>query len=161
MKYCPLCGNLLAPGEIDGRTRLACPADSCNYVFWDNPTPVIAALVERDGEVILVRNKEWPAKIFGLVTGFLEKGETPESGVLREVKEELGASGRIIDFIGYYPFFAMNQIILAFHVRIDGEINLGQELAEIKIIAPDRLRPWNFGTGLAVQDWLNKRQKTE
>ena len=52
----------------------------------------------------------------------------------------------------------INQIILAFHVQVNGEIVLGEELAEKKIIPPDRLRPWSLGTGPAVQDWLDKRK---
>ena len=125
MKFCPQCGHDLIHLKIDGRKRLACSSRTCDYVFWDNPTPVVAALVEKQGDVVLVRNKEWPPKMYGLVSGFLEKGETPKSGVLREVKEELGLEGQIIDFIGYYSFFEMNQLILAYHVRIDGEILLG------------------------------------
>jgi NAD+ diphosphatase len=54
----------------------------------------------------------------------------------------------------------MNQLILAFRVRIDGDVVLGKELAEIKILPPERLRPWNFGAVLAVQDWLDKRRKS-
>jgi NADH pyrophosphatase NudC (nudix superfamily) len=160
MKFCPHCGRDLKSVEIDGATRLRCSSESCDYVFWDNPTPVVAALVERDGIVVLVRNKEWPQKIYGLVTGFLEKGETPEYGVLREVKEELGLDGRIVDFIGYYSFYEMNQLILAFHVQVQGEIVLGEELAESKMVAPEKLRPWAFGTGYAVKDWLEKRKTT-
>jgi NAD+ diphosphatase len=158
MKFCPLCGHELEEAEIDGKMRLACISQSCDYVFWNNPTPVIAALVEQEGDVVLVRNKEWPQKWFGLVSGFLEKGETPESGVLREVKEELGLEGKIVDFIGYYSFFEMNQLILAFHVQVEGEIVLGAELAELKRIAPEKLRPWPLGTGPAVRDWLNGRK---
>jgi len=158
MKFCPLCGHELEEAEIDGQLRLACISQSCDYVFWNNPTPVIAALVEQEGDVVLVRNKEWPQKWFGLVSGFLEKGETPESGVLREVKEELGLEGEIVDFIGYYSFFEMNQLILAFHVQVEGEVVLGAELAELKRIAPEKLRPWPLGTGPAVRDWLNGRK---
>ena len=158
MKFCPKCGRDLKSVEIDGRSRQGCSSSSCDYVFWDNPTPVVAALVEREGLVVLVRNKQWPPKMYGLVTGFLEKNETPESGVLREVKEELGLDGRIDDFIGCYSFFEMNQLILAFHVQVQGEMTLGQELAEIKIVPPERLRPWAFGTGHAVNDWLKKRK---
>ncbi len=158
MKFCPKCGRDLKPAQIDGRTYLSCSSRSCDFVFWDNPIPVVAALVEREGVVILVRNKSWPQKIYGLVTGFLEKGETPESGVLREVKEELGLDGRIVDFIGVYSFFEMNQLILAFHVRVQGEIVLGEELAEMKMVPPQKLRPWAFGTGHAVKDWLEKRK---
>ena len=31
----------------------------------------------------------WPEKWFGLVSGFLERGETPEEGMRRELAEEL------------------------------------------------------------------------
>ena len=158
MKFCPQCGLDLKPAEIDGRPRLSCTSATCDYVFWDNPIPVVAALVEREGMVVMVRNREWPPKIYGLVTGFLEKNETPESGILREVKEELGLDGRIDDFIGCYAFFEMNQLILAYHVQVRGEIILGQELAEIKMVLPEKLRPWAFGTGHAVKDWLERRK---
>ena len=161
MKYCPLCAHGLEEVKIDGKPRLSCCSETCDYVYWNNPTPVIGALVERNGEVILVRNIGWPQKMFGLVTGFLEEGETPECGILREVKEELGLDGQIVDFIGYYAFFEMNQLILAFHVTVDGEIILGQELAEIRSIPPERLRPWRFGTGYAVSDWLKKRSNMD
>lgn len=157
MTYCPLCATELAEVEIDGRQRLGCPANDCEYVFWNNPTPVVAALVERDGHVVLARNKAWPEKMFGLITGFLEAEETPEEGVLREVKEELGLDGTLAEFIGNYAFYDMNQLILAFHVVVEGPIVLGDELAEFKIIAPEKLRPWPLGTGLAVADWLKRR----
>ena len=29
-----------------------------------------------------------------------------------------------------------------------------EELADIKLVTPKELRPWSFGTGPAVQDWL-------
>ena len=95
--------------------------------------------------------------MFGLITGFLEAGETPEEGVLREVKEELGLDGTIVDFIGNYAFYDMNQLIMALHVVVEGQITLGEELAEFKEIAPEKLRPWPLGTGLAVSDWLKRR----
>jgi NADH pyrophosphatase NudC (nudix superfamily) len=43
-----------------------------------------------------------PETWFGIVAGFLEKGETPEQAVLREVEEELGLKGEIVEYIGYY-----------------------------------------------------------
>ena len=157
MKYCPLCGKDLLSREIDGPVRPCCSSDECSYVFWDNPTPVVAAIVELDGSVVLVRNRLWPEGMFGLVTGFLERGETPDSAVIREVREELGLGGVIAGFVGYYSFFEMNQLILAFHVRATGSVALGEELSEVRYVSPDRLRPWPFGTGHAVKDWLERR----
>jgi len=117
----------------------------------------VAALVEYQGEIVLARNKAWPEGMFGLVTGFLEKGETPEQAVVREVKEELGLNAAGIDFIGVYAFEQMNQLIVAYHVVAGmGAMTLGEELAEVKVLPPDQVKPWDFGTGQAVRDWLNR-----
>jgi NAD+ diphosphatase len=155
MKFCPQCGEELTEAPVAGKKRKKCP--SCDFIFWNNPTPVIAAIVEHEGSVVLIRNRGWPEKLFGIVTGFLEEGETPEEGALREVKEELNLEGRSVSFVGYYPFFEMNQIILAFHILAEGEMVVGDELAEIKRVSPDRLKPKPFGTGKALQDWLLRR----
>ena len=157
MKFCPSCASPLVGREMGDRTRLACSSESCGYVFYDNPAPVVAALLEHGDTVLLVRNKGWPEKWYGLVSGFLEKGESPEEGVLREVREEVGLKGEIVSFIGAYPFSEMNQVILAYHVRGHGEIVIGDEIAGVKAVPPDKLRPWPLGTGQAVRDWLAAR----
>jgi len=155
-KFCPQCAAELVSTEVDGTTRLKCPA--CDFVFWDNPVPVVAAIVEHEGKVILTRSKGWPEKWLGLVAGFLEKGETPEAGVLREVREELGLEGEIVSFVGHYAFELRNQVIFAYHVRAEGEIRLGDELETVKAVPPEEVRPWRIGTGPALKDWLERRE---
>ncbi len=157
-KFCPQCATPLITAEVDGIQRQKCPA--CDFIHWDSPIPVVAAIVEHEGKVILTRNKGWPEKWLGIVAGFLEKNETPEQGVLREVREELGAEGEIVSFVGHYPFKLRNQIIFAYHVRIQGEITLGDELESIKAVPPEKVRPWDLGTGQALKDWLRTRDKT-
>jgi protein tyrosine phosphatase (PTP) superfamily phosphohydrolase (DUF442 family)/8-oxo-dGTP pyrophosphatase MutT (NUDIX family) len=161
-KFCPSCTKPLAMGAMDeGPPRLRCPDRDCGFVHWDNPVPVVAAVVEHDGEVILARNRLWPPKMFALITGFLEKDDPdPASGVLREVEEELGLKGRVAEFIGHYPFERMNQIIIAYHVVASGEVVLGEELVEYKKVPPDQLRPWPAATGLALRDWMLRRGLT-
>jgi NAD+ diphosphatase len=162
VKYCPYCGHELSVKQINGRAYQACLAENCEYVFWDNPLPVVAAIIEHEGNVLLARNKLWPAKMFGLITGFLEKGESPESAVLREVREELSLDAELVDMVGVYPFLQRNQLIIAYHVAAEGEIKMNEELAEVISVPPEQLRPWSFGTGYAVKDWLKKRGiKTE
>jgi NAD+ diphosphatase len=160
MKYCPFCGTALAPKDIEGKLRLACTSAACSYVFWDNPTPIVAAIVELQESIILVRNKGWPEKMFGLVSGFLERGETPESAAIREIKEELDLDGSVSEFLGCYSFFEMNQLILAFHIKATGAVTMGEELSEIKYVSPENLRPWPFGTGHVVKDWIEKRKQS-
>jgi NADH pyrophosphatase NudC (nudix superfamily) len=156
-RHCLWCGKPLSSGEHAGRVRARCDDPSCGYVHYDNPLPVVAALVEHEGAVILARNKGWPEGWFGLITGFLERGESPEQGVLRELREELGLTGAVVGLIGVYPFEQRNELIVAYHVRAEGEVRLGEEIEAVKRIAPEKLRPWPLATGLAVADWLKRR----
>jgi NADH pyrophosphatase NudC (nudix superfamily) len=126
-------------------------------VFFDNPVPVVAAIVEHEGAVLLARNASWPEGTYGLVTGFLERGEAPEAGVLREVREELGLEGEIVSLVGVYAFEVKNELLVAYHVRARGDVRLSSEIASIKRVDPARLKPWPFGTGFAVKDWLGRR----
>lgn len=156
-KFCPTCATPLVPREDGGRTRQACPREGCRFVFYDNPTPVVAALVERAGHVLLARNKGWPEGWFGLVAGFLERGEDPAEGALREVKEELGVTAQLVSRIGVYSFPEMNQVIIAYHVTTTDEVQLGDELEAYKAVPIPDLKPWPMGTGHAVKDWLTQR----
>lgn len=141
----------------DDRERLLCPADDCDFVHWDNPVPVVAAIVEYEDKVILANNVAWPNHIYALITGFLEKGESPEDGVIREVHEELGLSAEIQQFIGTYSFFQRNQLILAYHVEATGTIQLNEELRAYKCVDKADLTYWDAGTGHALKDWLQSQ----
>lgn len=156
-KFCPRCAKPLETTALEGVERQRCPDKACGFVHWNNPVPVVAAIIEHEGRVLLARNAMWPAKFFGLVTGFLEKNETPEDGVLREVAEEVGLKGTIEGFVGHYGFPQMNQLIIAFHVKAEGPITLNEELAEYKLLEPSQVRPWPTGTGHAMRDWLAAR----
>lgn len=155
--FCPHCGSGLVARDTGGVSRPACPAESCGFVLWDNPVPVIAAIVEVAGRIVLARNVTWPEKTFGLVTGYLERDEAPEVAVAREVGEELGLRATAVKLVGLYPFAGKNQLIIAYHVIAEGRIVLNEELAEFRLIDPDKLKAWDFGTGPAVRDWLAAR----
>jgi NAD+ diphosphatase len=160
--FCTNCATRLEPIvlEEDGgaKTRLRCPA--CAWTHWNNPTPVLAAVIEltdREGQVLLARNAAWPGKFFGLITGFMEAGETPEEGVAREVVEETSLVVESTSLIGVYEFLRMNQVIIAYHVAAHGEIALSPELIDYRTVAPERVKCWPAGTGKALADWLRSR----
>jgi NAD+ diphosphatase len=161
-KFCPRCATTLAPIEQieDGgpKTRLRCTA--CDFTHWNNPTPVLAAVVEcvdRGGQILLARNAAWTHRMFALITGFMEAGETPQEGVAREVTEETALMVDAVSLIGVYDFQRMNQVIIAYHAQARGEIVLSPELAEYKLFAPQDVRCWPAGTGYALADWLRGR----
>ena len=156
-RYCPQCAALLEERVIDGEPRRAC-SSSCGFVHYDNPTPVVAAVVEHEGLVLLARNRTWPEKMFGLITGFLERDETPGQAVMREVKEELNLDAGETRLIGVYSFQRMNQVIIAYHVVANGSVQLNEELVDYRRIPPEQVRVWPAGTGFdALRDWLRSR----
>jgi ADP-ribose pyrophosphatase YjhB (NUDIX family) len=108
--------------------------------------------------VLLARNRDWPEKMFALVTGFLERGEAPAEAVLREVKEETDLDADAASLIGVYDFARMNQVIIAYHVQARGTVRLSEELADYRLIEPAKLRPWSQGTGQALADWMRSRE---
>lgn len=161
-RFCLVCGTALQPvAQVeDGgtTTRLRCPA--CGWTHWNNPTPVLAAvieLVDRDGQILLARNAAWPGKFFGLITGFMEAGETPEDGIRREVAEETSLTVDSLALIGVYEFLRMNQVIIAYHAVADGEVMLSPELVDYRLYDLPALRCWPAGTGYALADWLRTR----
>ena len=161
-RYCPGCAHELAPIEQleDGgpKTRLRCAA--CGFTHWNNPTPVLAAVVQcsdRDGQLLLARNAAWPGRRFALITGFMEAGETPEAGIAREVAEETALTVDRLALIGVYDFQRMNQIIIAYHAEARGEVRLSPELAEYRLFALHEVKCWPAGTGHALADWLKSR----
>jgi NADH pyrophosphatase NudC (nudix superfamily) len=162
VNFCINCATPLASiaAEEDGgaKTRLRCPA--CGWTHWNNPTPVLAAvieLVDRGGEVLLARNAAWPGKFFGLITGFMEAGETPKDGIAREVLEETSLVAESATLIGVYEFLRMNQVIIAYHVTARGEVRLSPELVDYRTVAPQNVKCWPAGTGHALADWLRGR----
>jgi NADH pyrophosphatase NudC (nudix superfamily) len=161
-RFCLNCGTALAPisAEEDSgpKVRLRCPA--CGWTHWNNPTPVLAAVIEcadREGRLLLARNAAWTGRLFGLITGFMEAGETPEEGITREVAEETALRVQSLALIGVYDFQRMNQVIIAYHALACGEIVLSPELAEYRLFTPDQVRCWRAGTGFALADWLRAR----
>ena len=157
MKFCPECAKPLSEGLVDNEIRTCCPDQSCGFVFWENPTPVVAILVETPDGVVMAHNVSWPPSLYSIISGFLEKGEDPQECALRETQEELGLVGDEATLIGVYPFARMNQVIMAYHVKAQGPITLNHELDDYKIVPADEVQPWRFGTGLAVRDWLANR----
>lgn len=156
--YCPLCGSRLTRRSIAGGGRLACDSPMCRFVHWNNPTPVVAVLVQLDDAYILARGAAWPEGIFSVLTGFLEEGESPESAVAREVAEELGLEVRKAQFIGHFSFREHNQLIIAFACQTTGSLELGDEISEMRRIPIDELAEYDFGplqlTQQIVARWL-------
>ncbi len=158
-RYCPVCATPLAALALleDGgeKLRLRCPA--CAWTHWNNPVPVLAAVVEYEGRILLARNAAWEQKFYALITGFMEAGETPEQGITREIAEETSLRALELKLIGVYDFQRKNQLIIAYHARCEGTVRLSPELVDYRLYSPETVKCWPAGTGYALADWLRAR----
>jgi len=156
MKFCPKCAKPLESKTIESRKRLCCTDSSCGYVFWNNPIPVVAMVVETTNGIVLAHNKLAPAGIYSVITGFLESLETPEEAAIRETKEELGLDAIRTNLIGIFPFAKTNQLLIAYHVFAQGQVVLNDELDDYKVVSKDVLHGWKETQQFEVAQWLKR-----
>ncbi len=145
----------MTPRLIDHRERLACNDSGCGFIYWNNPIPVVGMVVETEQGIVLAHNKLMPQGIFSIITGFLEANESPESAAQRETKEELGLDAVETHFLGILPFARANQIVIAYHIKASGKIQLNEELDAYKIVQKTELRGYSKSNKFEVQEWLD------
>ncbi|HBU22815.1 MAG TPA: NUDIX hydrolase [Chlorobaculum sp.] len=143
--FCPLCATPLNESFIGGRDRMSCPR--CGWVHYINPLPVAIALtVNRNNELLMIRRAHEPAfNEWALPGGFLEAGERPEEGCLRELFEETSLEGTIDKLIGvwhlesglYGSLIAVAYRVIAAHERI----SINHEVFEAGFYRPDNMPP--------------------
>lgn len=144
MKFCSDCGSTLTSNTVEFQKRLVCSSQDCDFVFWNNPTPVMAAIVELNGEFLLAHNNSWPEGTFSMITGFIDSRELPEDTAKREIKEELNLDTISLKFLGHYMFKESNQLIIAYHAVVQGSVSLNEELSDYKLLSKESLKTYNF-----------------
>ncbi|MBE7554651.1 MAG: NUDIX hydrolase [Anaerolineales bacterium] len=103
MKYsfCPKCGNRLGVQLIDQHERLTC--SDCGFVFYQNSKPCAGVLVVDQNKLLLIRRAIEPFKgYWDIPGGFLEPGEHPEIGAVREILEETGLQVQLGELLGIF-----------------------------------------------------------
>jgi ADP-ribose pyrophosphatase YjhB (NUDIX family) len=96
-KFCPLCKFPLE----NLKDYLFCK--KCDLRIYRNSKPTAGVLPVKDGKVLLARRAVEPFKgEIDVIGGFLNEGEHPERGALREAKEETGLDMKIKRLNGMY-----------------------------------------------------------
>jgi NAD+ diphosphatase len=148
------CGRCATPTEESpGERAQRCPA--CGLLAFPRLAPAVIMLIERDdGRALLARNAMFPAGMFSCLAGFVEPGETLESAVRREVREEVGVVVGEVDYRGSQPWPFPHQLMIGFGGRyLSGEITVdGTEIAEARWFTRDEAP--TFGSNMSIASHL-------
>lgn len=163
VKYCPKCATELIARPSGDRERPTCPA--CGFVFYRNPVVGAGALVETDGQVVLVqRGVEPKVGYWSLPSGYVEADELAEEAVVREMKEETGLDIEVDDMLGVYTFGREPQtgVLLLYSAHTTGgKLRAGDDAQEVRLFSPNELpadEEIAFRTHLqALRDWRRAR----
>lgn len=115
-RYCGRCGGETMPrGDERART---CP--TCKRTSYPPVAPVIMILITHGRKMLLARKVGWGNTRYSALAGFVEPGETLESTVIRETREEVGVEIKSIQYFGSQPWPFPNNLMIAFTAQYAG-----------------------------------------
>ena len=82
---------------------------------------VICLIHDGHDRAVLARQTMWPERLFSLIAGFVEAGESFEACVEREVAEEIGLSVTDVRYLGSQPWPFPRSLMVGFHAVGDPE----------------------------------------
>lgn len=158
MNYCPQCTAKLELKRIETKELTVCGNVNCEFIHWDNPTPVVLVIVEYQAKFVVTNNAEWPEWKYSLVSGFVDTRESPEQAAIREVKEELNLTTTQCDLIHTSLYEDLNQIMITFAVTATGDLKLNHENRNYKLLTQEEIIQWQFGRGAtpAINQYFSK-----
>jgi ADP-ribose pyrophosphatase YjhB (NUDIX family) len=141
-RYCPRCSAELIKKRVDHNLRKVCPV--CGFVLYRNPAPAAGVIIEKEGQILLVRRKYNPYKgDWCLPAGFIEYGESPEHCTVREVKEETNLEIKLTGLFGVYSGSddPRTRAILIVYLGeiLSGEPKPGDDAAETKFFSSENI----------------------
>lgn len=119
-RFCGQCGAATASRNA-GHLRV-CTA--CGIEHFPRTDPAVIMLVHTEagdgGSCLLGRQASWPPGMFSALAGFVEPGESLESAVAREVREETGIGVDTVRYHSSQPWPFPTSIMLGFYATSPG-----------------------------------------
>ena len=150
-KYCPKCGS---PSFVKNNEKSK-RCDDCGFVYYFNASSAtVAFILNEKGELLVCRRAKEPAKgTLDLAGGLVDRFETGEEGVAREVREETGLE--VVDAAYQfslpntymYSGFLVHTLDQFFLCRVKYEKNLNamDDVADSFWVSLSEVNPEEFG----------------
>ena len=144
--FCPHCGGALVPRLI-GDEGMIPYCESCKIPLWNMfTTCIIAAVVNENREVALLRQNYVSETNYVCVAGVMKLGESAEETAVREIREEIGQEVEALEYIQSYPYEKKEMLMLGFKATVKkASLNLSGEVDAAEWVpferALEKLRP--------------------
>lgn len=152
-RFCGRCGSVLVHAEQE-RAKL-CP--SCGLTHYPRLAPAVITAILKGDRILLAHARHFRNNMYGLISGFVEPGETLEDCVRRETMEEVGLRLRNIRYFGSQQWPFPHSLMIGFIAEYDGgEIAVdGEEIVHADWFGPDQLPVIPSGVSIARKmiDW--------
>ncbi len=124
-KFCSHCGHETEVHPLE----YAMICSTCRYRQYPRVQPCVITIITRgEDEILLAQSVRNKGKMYGLIAGFVEVGETLEDAVRRETLEEVGLHLKNIRYLASQPWPFPSNLMLAFHAEYEsGDIKLQEE----------------------------------
>jgi ADP-ribose pyrophosphatase YjhB (NUDIX family) len=118
--------------------------DHCSHVVYENPKIVVGSVVLQDGKVLLCRRAIEPRKGYWTVpAGYMELGETPEEGAIREAREEANATLILGGLLAIYTIKHLSQVQMIYRATLASpEFSAGPESLDVQLFGFHEI-PWD------------------
>ena len=120
MKYCYECGTRLTEKALENESNIPYCEKCMEYRFPIFSTAV-SMIVENPDKTKILLIQQYGRKNNILVAGYINKGESAENAVVREVMEETGLKVTDITFNKSEYFGKSNTLMLNFSCRVENE----------------------------------------
>jgi NAD+ diphosphatase len=110
-RHCARCGAESGPEQAGWQRRCA----TCGAGHFPRTDPVVIMLVTHQDKVLVGRSPGWPERMYSLLAGFVEPGETVEDAVRREVLEESGVRVGPVRYLASQPWPFPASLMLGCH----------------------------------------------
>jgi len=160
-KFCPSCAAKLYLREVSGRERPMCP--QCRRVIYYDPKVAAISVIERSGEILLIRRGNQPGYgLWSMPGGYVDRGEVVELAAVREVREETGLEVEFEQLIGLFSEPGHPVMVAAFAMReVGGLLVAGDEALDVGFFSPKRMPEMAFaGDRLILDRWQGLRNKS-
>src|SRR6185436_16493671 len=144
VKVCSHCGSAALASRIpEGDTLPRYVCASCGTIHYQNPKTVVGCLPEWNDRVLLCKRAIEPRLgLWTLPAGFLENGETLETGALRETLEEANARVDLGDLYTMISLLHVHQVYMMYRAELcDLDFGPGPESLEVRLFDESEI-PW-------------------